>query len=158
MDTILTNTKYIPDNVVFKIDMKNHKNIIYISNRKLKKEHLLNINIIFLDNIDKYYRLKDYFSTFFINILKNKFNFLLYLKIINNIIIPNDQKTEVMIKYMLNINNSYLYSLYVCNFNKLICLFSNDKKILYNILNKFFNRQKIEKNKNIEILYIKIKC
>lgn len=45
----------------------------------------------------------------------------------------------MFIKYLLNINNSYLYSLYICNFNKLICLFSNDEKCLNDILVKIVN-------------------
>lgn len=154
METILINTKYIPNNVTFKIDMKSYNNIICVSNRKTRIEHLLNINIIFLDNIEKYYRLQYFFNPFFINILKIKINSFIYLKIIDNIIIPKDQKTDKIIKYMLNIKNSYLYSLYICNFNKIECLFSDDKNMFYKTLNKIINKKMIKKQKKIEILYI----
>ena len=156
MDLILNNTMYIPNNIIFNINMNNYKNIIWILNKNFKLEYLLNINIIYSDNIYKYYRLKTCNSIFFKYILRKNFHFTLCLKVINNIIIPENTKTEIMIKYILNINNSYLFSLYICNFNKLICLFSNDKKTLYNVINNSFNKNRIEKMRNINILYIKI--
>ena len=154
MDLILNNTMYIPNNIIFNINMNNYKNIIWILNKNFKLEYLLNINIIYSDNIYKYYRLKTCNSIFFKYILRKNFHFTLCLKVINNIIIPENTKTEIMIKYILNINNSYLFSLYICNFNKIECLFSDDKNMFYKTLNKIINKKMIKKQKKIEILYI----
>lgn len=142
MEKIIFNTKYLPSKRIVYINFSNilysFVNEIYHLNKYNFKyiydEYILLLRVLDDDNIEKYYKVNKYFVDLFIELYKNYsfYHNVLKVAFIDNGIIPKNEYSNNVIKKTLKIitYKKYKYTIYLCFFKEIICIFSNN---IYNI-------------------------
>lgn len=135
-------TKYIsgiPERIILKYFNYKHN----FTNNNQIMPLIYNTKSIFItffnsrSNQYQYYRVQSIFSYFFLYIEKHKY-ISIYFSIYKNIIIPQDNISNYLLKYIFNIDIiDEQYYFYVCHKNMVIYMTSNNlhvlKKIRYNL-------------------------
>lgn len=176
MERIIESTKYLPNkSIIYLIfnDLlilhnnelyflnKNNFNINYINTILIKTKHIG-------DSTEKYYRIKNYFNMFLLNLFKNLSNIdkiLIYIH--GNTIIPKNSYSVENIKKSINIicNRKYKYNVFICFFSNIIYVGANRLDVFESILlririnryNKVINNMYLNNN-DFKIIYKKLWC
>lgn len=156
MEKIIKNTNFLPTNNAILI---NFNEILIPYNDELYNIDTFSFKIIYknnilikaktiYDNLEKYYRIHDYFILFYLTLFKNlSKNDSLLISIHNNRIVPKNIYSLECIKKGINIKcKNYIYNLFICLFSEILYIGSNDIEIVKHIL------KKITLNINIDII------